>query len=566
MHTAEFLVLVFLTAIAMHASGAHAAGQSGATVYTNANVYTVDPGSPRAEAFIVEDGRFVRVGSEREVRGAAPEDARIVDLEGRTVLPGLIDAHGHVGGLGSYALGVIDLSAVESEDELVRTIAARARTVPEGEWIIGGRWDNESWSDTALPTHEALSEAVPDHPVWLTRVDGHAGLANAEAMRRAGITTETEAPEGGEIVRAPSGEPTGVFIDRAESLITRAIDAPMPSAADLILAAQEELVSVGLTGAHDAGISLADAEVFKRLEAEGKLKIRIYGMLSHAAAKDHLSGGERHEGEYFDLRAIKLYADGAMGSRGAWLLEPYTDRPTTSDGEPRVGLNVTGPEEIARMVELAFENGWQVCTHAIGDRANREVLDAYQGVLEGTGRGEGPPHEHRFRIEHAQLLHADDIERFDELGVIASMQPRHCATDQRWVEERIGPARARGAYAWASLLRSGAVLAFGSDFPVEPANPFLGFHAAVTRQQPTGEPEGGWQPDEMVTRAEALRAFTIGAAYAEFAEDERGSIEPGKLADFVVIDRDVMTIPAGEILETRVLRTVVGGRTAYQSQ
>lgn len=530
-------------------------------IYLNANIHTMDPARPRASAFAIAEGRFLAVGGNEEVRALAGERTQVVDLEGQTVLPGLIDAHGHVAGLGAFRLGVLDLSDAHDEEDMVEAVQARAQKAERGEWIVGGRWDHESWPSKTLPTREMLSRAVPENPVWLRRVDGHAGLANDEAMRRAGVTAETQDPPGGEIVRDQTGEPTGVFVDNAMSLITRAIDVATASSEDLILAAQEHLLSVGLTGAHDAGISTSEAAVYKRLAEEGRLKIRVDAMLAAGAAAAFVPANQPYRSERFSVGAVKAYADGAMGSRGAWLLEPYSDRPTNEAGEPWTGLPVSDPAEIERLAELCARHGWQLRTHAIGDRANREVLDACERALKRTGKLDS---DHRFCIEHAQLIAPADIPRFAKLGVIPSMQPRHQTTDMRWVEERVGPQRAKGAYAWASLLREGSRIAAGSDFPVEPASPFLGFYAAVTRQNPEGEPAGGWHPDERMTRTEALRAFTIDAAYAAFREDQVGSIEPGNRADFIVIDRDIMTVPAEEIPQTRVLLTVIDGEEVWR--
>lgn len=537
---------------------------SAATIFTNGNIYTLDPGRPRAEAIVVDStGSILIVGSEDEARLFAGDATRVVDLGGRTVLPGLIDAHGHIAGLGAFALGVLELSETRSSQDLVETVAKHAQGVGKGEWVLGGRWDHESWPSGELPTHEDLSRATPDNPVWLRRVDGHAGLANAEAMRRAGITRDTPSPVGGEILRDDDGNATGIFVDRAMDLITRAIDAENPSSEDLILAAQDELLRVGLTGAHDAGIGPEEAEAFKRLAAGGRLKIRVAAMLSAAHAPAYLPSHEPYISDRFVFRSVKYYMDGAMGSRGAWLLEAYEDRPTTADGQAYTGLALGDPRELESLSRLCLRHGWQMRTHAIGDRGNREVLDAYERALMSENRlGE----DHRFAVEHAQMLHADDIPRFARLGVLASMQPRHQTTDMRWVAERIGEARATGTYAWASLLRSGARIPAGSDFPVEPANPFLGFYACVTRADDAGEPAGGWHPQEKMTREEALRAFTLDAAYAAFQENLCGSLEPGKSADFVVIDRDVMTCPERDILGTVVLRTVIRGETVYEAQ
>ncbi len=538
-----------------------AALASAQTVYLNANVRTADPARPRAEAFVVEDGRVVAVGSNADALAAAGPGAERVDLGGLTVLPGLIDSHGHMAGLGALGLGMLDLRLARSYDEVVAMVAARARTTPAGEWIVGRGWDHESWPERRLPTHGALSAAVPEHPVWLTRVDGHAGLANEAAMRMAGVGDETADPPGGEIVRDASGRATGVFIDNAMPIVRSAITgAGLGTAEELLLKAQEMCLAVGLTGVHDAGVSPAEVEVYRRLEADGRLKMRIHAMVAAAHAPRYFEEQGCYEGPRLSVRAAKYYIDGAMGSRGAWLLDPYADRPGGPGGDAWHGLAVTQPEAIEAAAMHALIHGYQLCTHAIGDRANRAVLNAYERALkEWSFVGQ------RFRIEHAQLLHADDIPRFAALGVIPSMQPTHCTSDMRWVYARVGPERGRGAYAWGGLLRTGARIAGGSDFPVESHNPFLGLHAAVTRQTADGDPPGGWRPEQRMTGEEALRAFTLDAAYAAFWEEITGSIAPGKEADFIVVDRDPLTCEPGDIPGTRVLRTVVAGETVYES-
>ncbi len=528
--------------------------------WINANIYTMDPDRPRADSIAVIGDEIVAIGSYDQIRPFISRDTLVHDLRGQTMLPGLIDAHGHLSGLGNFGLGEIDLTDAGSFEGLVTTIQERASTSDEGEWITGGRWDHESWPSKSLPEHDELSNAVPDHPVWLTRVDGHAGLANKKAMDLAGITSETPDPPGGEILRDENGEPTGVFVDTAEELIVRHIvRTRAPTTADLLLKAQEMCFSVGLTGVHQAGSSPQQIEVMQQLEASGDLKLRIYVMVSGPYAMRYFSENDPVTGERVTVRAAKLYMDGAMGSRGAWMLEPYADRPTDEEGNPYTGLAVSEPSVIFDTSEHALAHGYQVCTHAIGDRGNREVLDAYERAF----RNAGEPGDHRFRVEHAQLLHPDDIPRFAEMGVIPSMQATHCTSDMRWVDARVGPTRALGAYAWASLLQTGVPIANGSDFPVEHHNPFLGFYASVTRQNSDGEPAGGWMPHERMTRHETLRSMTIDAAYAAFEEDIKGSLEVGKLADFIVLDRDVMHCPPMEILETRVLRTIVGGETVY---
>ncbi|RMF83876.1 MAG: amidohydrolase, partial [Planctomycetota bacterium] len=361
--------------------------------------------------------------------------------------------------------------------------------------MLGGRWDHESWPDRRLPTHQALSEVSPENPVWLTRVDGHAGLANAAAMRLAGVTAQTPSPPGGEVIKDAQGRPTGVFVDNATSLIESRIDASIADTRSLLLKAQEMCLAAGLTGVHDAGISPAEAAVYQQLADSGELKLRVYAMIAGRYARDYFARYGITRRPTLTIRSCKLYIDGAMGSRGAWLLEPYADRATDADGRPYTGLAVGDPREIRAICDDAVRQGYQVCTHAIGDRGNREVLDAYEAALSGA-----PPADRRFRIEHAQLLSPDDIPRFAALGVIPSMQPTHCTSDMRWVYARVGRERARGAYAWAKLLQSGARIAAGSDFPVESHNPFLGFYAAVTRQNAAGEPAGGWRPEDRLTR------------------------------------------------------------------
>ncbi len=529
-------------------------------IYVNANIYTVDAARPRAEAIAVSGGRILAVGSNAEVRAQIGPTTKTFDLGGRTLLPGLIDCHGHVANLGAFGLGRIDLSRVPDYQAAVAAVAQRAAETPKGQWILGGRWDHESWPGKELPTHQALSAATPDHPVWLRRVDGHAALANAKAMELAGITRETPDPPGGEIIRDGRGHATGVFVDNAMGLVQRVASGQDFTPEALILKAQEMCLAAGLVGVHDAGIAPAEVETYRALERDGRLKMRVYAMIRGFQAIRYFEEHPLYSGPRLTVKAAKVVIDGAMGSRGAWLLAPYADRPTNDHGDPYTGLAVTEPSVLEEIAEHALTRGYQVCTHAIGDRANREALDAYERAMKKL-----PRPDPRFRVEHAQLLALEDIPRFAAMGVIPSMQQTHCTSDMRWVDARVGPERARGAYAWASLLRTGARIAGGSDFPVESHNPFLGLHAAATRQNAQGQPLGGWHAEERMTREEALRSFTLDAAYASFEEGSRGSLTPGKQADFIVIDRDIMTCGPHQVLETRVLRTVIAGETVFES-
>jgi predicted amidohydrolase YtcJ len=543
------LSLILICALATQASSA-----PDQIVY-NATIYTANDAQPTAEAMAIEGDRIVGVGDLETIRALCDDQTRMIDLDGQTVLPGLIDAHGHMTGLGDLQVGTLDLSGTMSYEEVIERVRQRAAELPEGTWILGRGWDHESWPSRKLPDHQTLSDIVPDHPVWLLRVDGHAGLANEAAMRAAGVDENTENPDGGEVIRGAEDRPTGVFVDNAESYIERAV----PSEArgrtrDQLIAAQQMCIEAGLTGVHDMGVPPAQIELYQQLDEEGLLKVRIYAVLPGNFAVRYFDQNDILVTDRVTARATKLYMDGAMGSRGAWMLEPYSDRPLDDDGNPYTGLTVSDPEFIDFVARHGTRRGYQVCVHAIGDRANRRVLDAF----EQAGAGDG-----RHRVEHAQLLHPDDIARFASLGVIPSMQPTHCTSDMRWVANRVGDERALGAYAWRSLIESGVPIAGGSDFPVESHNPFLGFYAAVTRQNHEGQPDGGWLPDQRMTRDEALRSFTIWAAFAAFEEDQKGTLEPGKLADFIVIDRDVMTCEPSKILDTRVLRTVIGGEWVY---
>jgi hypothetical protein len=409
-----------------------------------------------------------------------------------------------------------------------------------------------------FPTHEALSRALPNNPVVLTRIDGHAMLANAMAMRLAGITAATRDPSGGRIIRLRDNSPSGVFVDNAESLVARAIpQLTTEQKRDAVLAAISEVNRWGLVGVHDAGQPRSTIDIYESLAGQGKYNLRNYVLIADDSADiaHYMSRGPQaalHDGRIW-IRSIKLYSDGALGSRGAALLAPYSDEPGNT------GLLVSPPAHIQRVATEALRKGFQLGTHAIGDRGNRIVLDAYEAALK-----EVPTADHRFRIEHSQIISLDDIPRFAKLGVIPSMQGSHQTSDMGWAEARVGPQRIKGGYAWRSLLETGVIIPNGSDFPVEEVNPLISFHSAVSRQNASSKPPGGWYPEQAMTRNEALKSMTIWPAYAAFQERDMGSIAPGKYADFVILDRDIMTVPADQILGTRVISTWIGGRSVYE--
>ncbi|MEP6506845.1 MAG: amidohydrolase [Gemmatimonadales bacterium] len=535
-----------------------ASSQPADMIVVNGRVYTVDDSRPMVSAFAVRGGRIVFAGSEREVRALAGPKTRVFDVHGATVVPGLVDAHAHLVGLGS-SLANVNLAGSQSYDEVIARVVARAKDTKPGEWIFGRGWDQNRWPEKEFPTHEALTKAFPNNPVVLTRIDGHALLANAMAMRAAKITAATPDPDGGRVLRMSDKSPSGVFVDNAQSLINRAEpSSTREQTTKAILAAIAEANKWGLIGIHDAGESQRVIDIYESLAKQGKYNLRNYVLVSGDTADilHYTAVGPRsdlYNGRIW-VRSIKLYADGALGSRGAALLVPYSDDPGNT------GLLVTPPADLEKVAELALRKGFQVGVHAIGDRGNRVVLDAYDAALKAV-----PTADHRFRIEHAQVISPADIPRFAELGVIPSMQASHQTSDMRWAETRLGPERIKGAYAWRTLLNTGVIIPDGSDFPVEEVNPLISFHSAVSRQDDTNWPQGGWYGDQVMTRAEALKAMTIWPAYAGFQEKVMGSISPGKYADFVVLDRDIMTVPASDILKTTVQSTWLGGKEVYNN-
>lgn len=538
------------------AAATHAAPPTADLIVHDARIHTVDAARPLARAMAIRDGRVVFVGSEREAMSLRGANTRLLDLDGRTIIPGMIDAHAHLLGLGQ-GLQTLDLRGTGSYDAVIAKVLERRDATPAGRWIVGRGWDQNDWADTRFPEHAALSAKTGEHPVLLERVDGHAVLVNAAALQAAGIGRDTRDPEGGRIERDAEGEPTGVLVDNAIDLVTKVMPAPTEGELrDAVGRAVAELQRWGLTGIHDAGVPRSVIAVYEALAREGRFGLRNYvmvagsdGDIDWALARGTQNG--LHDGRLW-IRSIKLSADGALGSRGAWLLEPYADAPGHS------GLATLPAGRVREVATKALKAGFQVNTHAIGDRANRVVLDELAAAFDAV-----PVADHRFRIEHAQILHPDEIARFAELGVIPSMQGSHQTSDMYWAGARIGPTRELGAYAWRSLLDTGVIVPNGSDLPVELTNPLISFHASVSRQDANDWPAGGWHPEQRMTREEALKSMTLWPAQAAFMEAEVGSLSVGKRADFVVLDQDILRVPAELILRTRVLQTWLGGVRVY---
>jgi predicted amidohydrolase YtcJ len=530
-------------------------------VVHNATVYTVDPQLPTASAFAVRNGRFVQVGTDAEVQ-AAFSNVPSVDAGGRTVVPGFIDAHAHLHELG-HALRRVDLTDTSSPEGVVERLRAveAKQDRPSTTWLRGHGWDQTDWSPPHFPSRTLLDAAFPERPVWLTHTDVHVGWANTAALEATvGLDRlrRMNDPEGGRIHRDAEGNPTGILIDRAMALVTEEIPLPSPTQQNRALrTALGHTARHGITGLHDAGVTLSHLRRFQRFIEEDAFPLRVYAMIQGRSDSFDIlceRGPYRDASGRLDVASTKFFADGALGSRGAALLSDYTDDPGNR------GLLRHSPEDFKRQVQAAVECGFQVNTHAIGDRANRMVLDAYEAA-----RSECDAPVRRPRIEHAQVVTPEDRPRFDALEAIASVQPAHATSDLEWVADRLGPERLDGAYAWKSLCEAGATLAFGSDAPIEPIDPLRSFHAAVTRQTQKGHPENGWRPSERLPRMTALRAATLNAAYAAFWENEVGSITPGKRADWVVLSHDLMSIPEDMLPETDVVATYLDGCCVYSA-
>lgn len=525
------------------------------TLLDNARIRTLDEARPHAQAMAWDSGgRVLALGDGNALRARWPR-ARMIDAGGAHVIPGLIDAHGHVMSLG-YALLRADLTGTRSKAEVIARLRAFVGTLPKDAWLLGRGWDQNDWPEKSFPTAADLDAAFPKQPVWLERIDGHAGWANAAAMRRAVRPLEGDwQPDGGRILRK-DGEPTGVFVDAATALIERAVPPPDDTLREQALArALAEAAKVGLTGVHDMGVSREELALYRRFADAGRLTLRITAYADGVgAAFDDLcaQGAYRHASDRLRMPGVKLYADGALGSRGAALLADYSDEAGNR------GLLVTEPGALDAAIGQAARCRLQAAVHAIGDRGNRVTLDAFARHLQGAQNT-----DRRWRIEHAQVVALEDIPRFARMRVIASMQPTHATSDMPWAETRIGKARLPGAYAWRRFLDAEAPLALGSDFPVESVDPRLGLYAATTRQDREGHPPGGWLPDQKLTALEALRGFTVDAAYAGFAEKQVGRLAPGYRADFVIVDGDPVTLPPAKLPTLKIRATYLDGKPVY---
>jgi len=539
-------------------------------VFKNGMVYTVNEEQPQVQAVAVKGDTIVFVGSDQDVEAWIGDNTRVIDLQGKMLTPGFIEGHGHIMGVGYNELN-IDLLSTTSYEEIIQLVKDAAAKAKPGQWIVGRGWHQDKWTKKpdvmvkGFPVHQQLSEVSPNNPVLLDHASGHAALANAKAMELAGVNvlaTEKvliEVPAGGEIIRDAAGNPTGLFNETAVSLIESKIPAKTAeSDAQALVLAMKACLRNGITSFHDAGATREGIALFEAFRKSMKLDVRLYVMITgydYPLMQEWLARGPMIDSlHWLTIRSIKLNCDGALGSRGAWLLESYSDR------DHHFGMPTYPMDSVYTISRKALQHGFQVCAHAIGDRANQEILNRYEKAITESAKK-----DHRFRIEHAQHLHPQDIPRFAKLGVVPAMQAIHMSSDRPWAIERLGQKRIEeGAYMWQTLLQTGAKIINGTDAPVEPINPIPCFYASVTRKTLKGEPEGGYEPKEKMTREQALRSYTLDAAFGAFEENIKGSLEVGKLADFTVFTKDLMTIPEQEILDTQVAMTVVGGRIVFE--
>ena len=560
-----FLFILFLAACSQKTPGD--------MVIFGGTIYTADDTHPKVEAVVVTNDKIAFAGGEKEARKWIGDKTNVIDLKGKTMTPGFIEGHGHFFGVGYYEID-LDLMKAKNYEEIVEMVRVAVEKAQPGQWILGRGWHQEKWDKLpgnmvkGFQTNELLNKVSPNNPVVLEHASGHAVQVNAKAMEIAGVnqlskeSLNSVSSEGGEIIRDKNGNPTGIFNELATGLIYKY----MPAADDnrdrqAIELATKACLRNGITSFHDAGTYTRNIEFFRQAKKEGTLGVRLYVMLAgddKAMVNEWLKKGpEIDSTHWITIRSIKLFCDGALGSRGAWLLEPYTDRTDF------VGMATLPMDSVLAVSRRALKSGFQVCSHAIGDRANHEVLDKYEIAFK-----ENPEvRDHRFRIEHAQHLSPADIPRFGQLGVIPAMQAVHLSSDRPWAIDRLGEKRIKeGAYMWQSLLKSGAKIVNGTDAPVEPITPIASFYASVSRKTLKGEPEGGYEPEEKMTREQALRSYTLDAAYGAFEENIKGSIEKGKLADFTVFSQDIMTVPENDLLKTEVAMTIVGGKVMYEKK
>lgn len=535
-------------------------------------IYTVDSIQATVSAVAIKENNIIFTGSFQDAKKFKNEQTKILNLEGKTMTPGLIEGHGHFMGLGYNELQ-LDLINTKSYQEIIDAVAERVKTAKPGEWIIGRGWHQSKWDSIpdytvkGFQTHHRLSEVSPDNPVYLWHASGHAGFANSKAMDIAGLNSlsvegiKSFEIEGGEVIVDISGSPTGIFNERAQQLIGKHIpENTSESDNKAFNLAIKACYKNGITGFHDAGIDRQTIALFDRMKSEDKMNIRIYAMLTgwdKELLNEWYEKGVNIDPDHrFTIRSVKLNCDGALGSRGAWLLKPYTDRPDHYGHE-------TLPMEMVKRTALnGLKHGFQVCSHAIGDRANREILDRYEAALNESSKQNV---DHRFRIEHAQHLHPDDIPRFAELNVIPAMQAVHLSSDRPWAIDRLGEKRIKeGAYMWQDLLKSGVPIVNGTDVPVEPLNPIASFYASVSRKTLNKTPQGGYEPEQKMTREQALRSYTLDAAYGAFEENIKGSISVGKLADFTIYNQDLMTVDEDDILKTEIAMTIFDGEIVYE--